>query len=181
MDITPAGKDSGHDITPAFYRQVLGKLPTGVTAITGVNDDDEKLGLVVGTFQSLSLEPAPGHVLRGQVVLQLAEAAQAAELHCQHPLPTTRSASAGPCHVRDRRSSKGFPALPAPWDPAPGRRHGLHRLRRHSGGRRGRPLHGGRRRTNMSEGNGDALLFKGGKFGQYQPIEIPVEASRSAS
>ena len=58
MDITPAPEQTpDSDITPALYRQILGKLPTGVTAITGVNDDDEKLGLVVGTFQSLSLEP----------------------------------------------------------------------------------------------------------------------------
>jgi 3-hydroxy-9,10-secoandrosta-1,3,5(10)-triene-9,17-dione monooxygenase reductase component len=58
MDITPATEETpATDITPAYYRQVLGKLPTGVTAITGINDDDEKLGLVVGTFQSLSLEP----------------------------------------------------------------------------------------------------------------------------
>ena len=27
--------------------------------------------------------------------------------------------------------------------------------------------------TNMEEGSGDALMFRGGKFGQYQPIEIP--------
>ena len=57
MDITPAAADTlTADISPAFYRQILGKLPT-VVAITGTNDDDEKLGLVVGTFQSLSLEP----------------------------------------------------------------------------------------------------------------------------
>ena len=31
--------------------------------------------------------------------------------------------------------------------------------------------------TNMSEGTGNALLFRGGKFGQYQPIEIPVPES----
>ena len=58
MDITPTTeKTPDNDITPAIYRQILGKLPTGVTAITGINDDDEKLGLVVGTFQSLSLDP----------------------------------------------------------------------------------------------------------------------------
>lgn len=45
-------------ITPAEYRQVLGLLPTGVVAITGLNPDRKPLGFVVGTFQSLSLEPA---------------------------------------------------------------------------------------------------------------------------
>ena len=32
--------------------------------------------------------------------------------------------------------------------------------------------------TNMTEGSGDALLFRGGKFGQYQPIEIPHRSSK---
>src|SRR5690349_11620395 len=45
-------------ITPGDYRQVFGLLPTGVVAITGLNNDDKPLGFVVGTFQSLSLEPA---------------------------------------------------------------------------------------------------------------------------
>lgn len=49
--------DPPQRITPAHYRKVFGALPTGVVAITGVNDADEKLGLIVGTFQSLSLEP----------------------------------------------------------------------------------------------------------------------------
>lgn len=40
------------------YRQVFGLLPTGVVAITGLANDGKPLGLVVGTFQSLSLEPA---------------------------------------------------------------------------------------------------------------------------
>lgn len=45
------------EITPMDYRKVLGALPTGVVAITGLNDADEKLGLIVGTFQGLSLQP----------------------------------------------------------------------------------------------------------------------------
>ncbi|MCU1566357.1 MAG: hypothetical protein JWQ56_1294 [Pseudarthrobacter sp.] len=45
-------------ITPGDYRQVFGLLPTGVVAITGLTNDGKPLGFVVGTFQSLSLEPA---------------------------------------------------------------------------------------------------------------------------
>ena len=45
-------------ITAADYRQVFGLLPTGVTAITGLTDAGRPMGFVVGTFQSLSLEPA---------------------------------------------------------------------------------------------------------------------------
>ena len=45
-------------VTAAGYRQIFGLLPTGVTAITGLTDDGKPMGFVVGTFQSLSLEPA---------------------------------------------------------------------------------------------------------------------------
>lgn len=45
------------DIDPAEYRKVFGALPTGVTAITGLTADNKPMGLVVGTFMSLSMEP----------------------------------------------------------------------------------------------------------------------------
>lgn len=44
-------------IDQATYRQVLGHFPTGVTVIAGM-DGDEPVGLAVGSFFSLSLEPA---------------------------------------------------------------------------------------------------------------------------
>lgn len=40
----------------ATYRQVLGHFPTGVTVITAV-DDGEPVGLAVGSFSSVSLDP----------------------------------------------------------------------------------------------------------------------------
>jgi len=40
----------------AKYRQVLGHFPTGVTVITAVNDG-VPVGLAVGSFSSLSLDP----------------------------------------------------------------------------------------------------------------------------
>lgn len=39
------------------YRKVMGRLPTGVVAITGLADDGNELGLIVGTFHSLSMNP----------------------------------------------------------------------------------------------------------------------------
>jgi len=45
------------EIDPAEYRKVFGLLPTGVTAITGLTSDRKPMGFVVGTFMSLSLEP----------------------------------------------------------------------------------------------------------------------------
>jgi flavin reductase (DIM6/NTAB) family NADH-FMN oxidoreductase RutF/DNA-binding IclR family transcriptional regulator len=40
------------------FRDVLGHLPSGVVAITGVDTGGEPTGLVVGTFASVSLDPA---------------------------------------------------------------------------------------------------------------------------
>lgn len=45
------------EIDPAEYRKVFGLLPTGVTAITGLTESRKPMGFVVGTFMSLSLEP----------------------------------------------------------------------------------------------------------------------------
>lgn len=45
------------EIDPAEYRKVFGLLPTGVVAITGLTADRKPMGFVVGTFQSLSLDP----------------------------------------------------------------------------------------------------------------------------
>jgi flavin reductase (DIM6/NTAB) family NADH-FMN oxidoreductase RutF/DNA-binding IclR family transcriptional regulator len=40
------------------FRDVLGHLPSGVVAITGVDAGGEPTGLIVGTFASVSLDPA---------------------------------------------------------------------------------------------------------------------------
>lgn len=52
---TPLSREA---VSPGGCRQVFGLLPTGVVAITGLTEDGKPMGLVVGTFQSLSLEPA---------------------------------------------------------------------------------------------------------------------------
>jgi flavin reductase (DIM6/NTAB) family NADH-FMN oxidoreductase RutF len=43
-------------IDQAHYRQVLGHFPTGVTVVAGM-DGDDPVGLAVGSFFSLSLDP----------------------------------------------------------------------------------------------------------------------------
>lgn len=43
-------------IDQAHYRQVLGHFPTGVTVVAGL-DGDEPVGLAVGSFFSLSIDP----------------------------------------------------------------------------------------------------------------------------
>lgn len=44
-------------IDQATYRQVLGHFPTGVTVVAGM-DGDDPVGLAIGSFFSISLEPA---------------------------------------------------------------------------------------------------------------------------
>jgi flavin reductase (DIM6/NTAB) family NADH-FMN oxidoreductase RutF len=44
-------------IDPAVFRQVLGNYPTGVAVITAADSTGTPLGMVVGTFTSVSLDP----------------------------------------------------------------------------------------------------------------------------
>ena len=43
-------------IDPADFRRVLGHLPTGVTVVTAVADD-QPAGVAIGSFASISLDP----------------------------------------------------------------------------------------------------------------------------
>ncbi|HEX7751857.1 MAG TPA: flavin reductase family protein [Novosphingobium sp.] len=44
-------------IDPAAFRQVLGSYPTGVCAITALGAEGKPVGMVVGTFTSVSIDP----------------------------------------------------------------------------------------------------------------------------
>jgi flavin reductase (DIM6/NTAB) family NADH-FMN oxidoreductase RutF len=44
-------------IDGSYYRQVLGNYPTGVCIVTAVGPDGQSIGMVVGSFTSLSLDP----------------------------------------------------------------------------------------------------------------------------
>lgn len=44
-------------IDSALFRQVLGSYPTGVSAVTAMGADGLPVGMVVGTFTSVSLDP----------------------------------------------------------------------------------------------------------------------------
>ena len=46
------------EIDPAHFRQVLGHFPTGVTVITAIGSDGDPAGFAVGSFFSVSLDPA---------------------------------------------------------------------------------------------------------------------------
>lgn len=44
-------------IDSALFRQVLGSYPTGVSVVTALGTDERPVGMVVGTFTSVSLDP----------------------------------------------------------------------------------------------------------------------------
>ncbi|HTW20028.1 MAG TPA: flavin reductase family protein [Mycobacteriales bacterium] len=44
-------------IDPQRFRHVLGHFPTGVAVVTGMDRDGSPVGLAIGSFSSLSLEP----------------------------------------------------------------------------------------------------------------------------
>lgn len=44
-------------LDPMHFRHVLGHYPTGVSIVTTVLDDGEPVGMVVGSFTSVSLDP----------------------------------------------------------------------------------------------------------------------------
>ncbi len=46
-----------HNIDPATFRRVLGHHPTGVTVITACEAGVVPIGMVVGSFTSVSLDP----------------------------------------------------------------------------------------------------------------------------
>ncbi|ETD33296.1 flavin reductase family protein [Williamsia sp. D3] len=49
--------DSAHALDRRHFRDVLGQYPTGVTLITARSSDGDPVGMVVGTFTSVSLDP----------------------------------------------------------------------------------------------------------------------------
>jgi flavin reductase (DIM6/NTAB) family NADH-FMN oxidoreductase RutF/DNA-binding IclR family transcriptional regulator len=52
-----AGRDATEDIPAGKYRQVLGQYPTGVVVVTALDSDGIAIGMTVGTFSSVSLDP----------------------------------------------------------------------------------------------------------------------------
>ena len=58
MDITRThqGPAVSATLDPSAFREVMGHYPTGVAVVTGF-DGDQPVGMVVGTFSSVSMDP----------------------------------------------------------------------------------------------------------------------------
>ena len=52
-----AGLDSNRPDDPAWFRHVLGHYPTGVTVATAMTSGNAPVGMVIGSFTSVSLDP----------------------------------------------------------------------------------------------------------------------------
>jgi len=51
------GKKGAMSISPQDFRHILGHYPTGVCVITAVQEDGKRVGMAVGSFTSVSLNP----------------------------------------------------------------------------------------------------------------------------
>ena len=45
------------EVDPTKFRRVLGHFPTGVAVVTGMDSDGHPVGMAVGSFTSVSLDP----------------------------------------------------------------------------------------------------------------------------
>ncbi len=49
--------ERAEEITPELFRSVLGHYPTGVVVVTAMSGEGKPLGMVIGSFTSVSLDP----------------------------------------------------------------------------------------------------------------------------
>jgi flavin reductase (DIM6/NTAB) family NADH-FMN oxidoreductase RutF len=166
-------------VSPEQYRKVMGRLPTGVVAITGIDDDGNDLAFVVGSFHSLSLQPpivtfSVGHTSSSWPKIRLRQVFTANILSSDQ-LDTCRAlASKGP----DKLKSISYTAGPlgAPriegaiaWIDCSVQSEvlvGDHFMVIGAVGA-------------MESADGDPLLFQGGKYGTYSHFE-PAPISTGA-
>ena len=53
----PALREAGQAVDAAAFRKAMANYPTGVAIVTGAGADGQPLGMVIGSFTSVSLEP----------------------------------------------------------------------------------------------------------------------------
>ncbi|MGO3153496.1 MAG: flavin reductase family protein [Galactobacter sp.] len=170
-------------IDPAVQRQVFGALPTGVTAITGLTEEGTPRGFVVGTFQSLSLDPplVTFCVDKGSSTWPTLRSLGrfTANILSTEQLPVCRSLSRkGDEKFKDvayTESTIGTPRIngAAAWADCEVLSEvvaGDHYM-----------IVGAI--VNLEAGSGEALLFRGGKFGDFNlwPAPVPAPTAQPAA
>jgi flavin reductase (DIM6/NTAB) family NADH-FMN oxidoreductase RutF/DNA-binding IclR family transcriptional regulator len=112
MTSTPTDRTS-EAIDPRRYRDVLGHYPTGVVVITAIDGGGAPLGMAVGSFTSVSLDPPLVAFLpdRGSTTFP---AIRAAAGFCVNVLAGTQEAL---CRSFAMKGANRFDGVQ--WDPAP--------------------------------------------------------------
>lgn len=172
MSIIAVADDGSID--PMDYRKIFGTIPTGVVAITGTSVEDKPLGFVVGTFQSLSIDPplAAFSVDKGSSTWPTIRTLEnfTANVLSTEQLPV--------CKALSRRGQDKFEGLDHAKGP-----HGNPRLPHSVAWIDCNVLYeivAGDHYiivatiTGMEEGQGEPLVFKGGKFGEFDQWDKPA-------
>lgn len=165
-------------VDPHDYRKVFGLIPTAVTAITGISSEGKPVGFVVGTFQSLSIDPplAAFSVDKGSSTWPTIRTLEnfTANILSVEQLPV--------CRALSRRGVDKFEGLEYEHGP-----HGNPQLPGSTAWLDCNVLYeivAGDHYiivstiTGMKIGSGDALTFRGGKFGEFLEWDQPAPAPK---
>lgn len=161
-------------IEQSHYRNVMGRLPTGVVALAAITPDTaHPCGMVVGTFQSLSLEPA-------LVCFSVAHTStswpklRAAERFCASVLGTGQE---NVCQALSGRNPDKFEFVE--WTPSPSGSPRISGAHAWVDCRVVHELHGGDHVIVVAEvvametGDGEPLVFHRGRLGGYrEPVAV---------
>lgn len=96
-----------------YLRDVLGNFPTSVVAVTTLSGDDEPIGMVVGSFTSVSLDPPLVSFLVDRSSSTLPKIL-AAERFCANALASDQE---GLCRKMARRGADRFEGVA--WESSP--------------------------------------------------------------
>lgn len=161
-------------ITAAEYRQIFGLLPTGVVAITGMTGEEKPVGFVVGTFQSLSIDP-PLVAFSVDKSSSTWPTIRSLEQFTANILSTEQLPV---CKALSRKGADKFEGLDFVHSPLgtpslPGSTAWIHCnvLSEIVAGDHYVVVGA---ITEMTEGSGEALVFRGGKFGEFDQWDRPA-------
>lgn len=95
-------------IDPAHFRTVMGQFPTGVVVVTAMSADGEALGMTVGSFTSVSLDPPLVAYLPSKTSSSYASLRAAGERFCVNVLDAEQEEV---CRLIATRKSSKFEGI----------------------------------------------------------------------
>lgn len=158
------------EIDPGLFRQVMGHLPTGVTVVTA-NGADRLIGVAIGSFVSISLDPPLVGFFLGTQSGSWAPM-EASGHFCVNILQSDQIELCGVMASKSDTKFDGVETVPAPHSGAPilagahaaidCRIESVHELGDHN-------LIVGRVLTMDASGAGSPMVFYKGQYGSFQP------------